>query len=219
MNRRPAKNGDMGARCKVGSTGERMSLCKYSGPFMQNITGLTVQMKRSRLIAIVIALVGAIYLFSEDLVAETRSFRYELTTISGDPKYETELTNKASFNGPRYDVDFDPQGRLTRVAYIQQGKTNSEYIYLFGARERLPHGYKAFEGGELTGEIQIQRNRNGSRKRVNFLTSRAALTSYETYGFASLNDRGFYRLVQLSPGRAPCCGTSGGLYGERELES
>jgi hypothetical protein len=143
------------------------------------------------LVKFVVLFASTVALCAVSAQAETHSFRYSLSTKSGEPKYSDELPAGKGETGCRYDVEVDVQGRTTQVATIQDGQKISKVVYHFPKNEKLPDGYDNFEAGERTGTVQIQRNENGYRKRVDYKTTQGTLTGYTLYFYHPDNVEAF----------------------------
>ena len=118
---------------------------------------------------------------------EARTFRYELTTRSGDFIYADEFTNHSDHSGPYYNVEIDSQGRLARVVTVHDGKSIAQKDYFFSGNAKLPNGYKLFEAGEQVGIVLIQRNEDGSRKKIEHKTLEEKLTGFSLYFYNTDN--------------------------------
>jgi len=124
---------------------------------------------------------SALSLPSRSATAQTHSYRYQLSTKAGDPRFAVEIPTSATGQGRHYEVQTDSLGRITRYAEFENGLKTGEYVYHFDGRARLPNAYDSYAPtGEVTGTTRMQRNGNGEMTRTDAFTVGGELTGYST---------------------------------------
>jgi hypothetical protein len=115
-------------------------------------------------------------------LASTRWYKYELLTLSGEPKYVREVSRSAG--GRVFEVETNADGQIIRVATLRVGKRISEATYSYDPGSKLPRSYQTSEGDRLSFVSRIQRDQSGYRVREDFFTMAGTLSSSTIYNRA-----------------------------------
>ena len=94
------------------------------------------------------------------------TYRYSLELKSGESQFTGEP--RASLRGKAVRVKKDSLDRIVQVSNLTNGKMTSYDVYHYSGSEILPSSYDYFSDGKLIFKINIQRNANGDRIRVDY---------------------------------------------------
>jgi TonB family protein len=142
-------------------------------------------MKYALRLEITACLICTAFMFAQSTPSSNiHSYRYELSTRSGDPKFVGEISSTAPMGGKRYEVETDAEGRAIRVTVVLNGQKLSQRRYHFVADAKLPNGYDRSVAGEGVGVVRIQRDEEGKRSREDYFTVDGTLTRYDLYTYS-----------------------------------
>lgn len=94
------------------------------------------------------------------------TYRYSLDLKSGESQFTGEP--RAPLRGKALRVKKDSLDRIVQVSTLENGKTTSYDVYHYSGSEILPSSYDYFSDGKLIFKVNIQRNANGDRIRVDY---------------------------------------------------
>jgi antitoxin component YwqK of YwqJK toxin-antitoxin module len=94
------------------------------------------------------------------------TYRYSLELKSGEYQFTGEP--RASLRGKAVRVKKDSLDRIVQISNLTNGKTTSYDVFHYSGTEILPSSYDYFSDGKQIFKINIQRNANGDRIRVDY---------------------------------------------------